>query len=320
VLAHGYQSLPIGITVEGANILTRSMIIFGQGAIRCHPFVQGEMASVAARDTAQFDRAFWGHIGLVFTNASRAFALSFADFLRAPVGGPAAPWFHKLSRYSAAFGFTADVAMGTLGASLKRKENLSGRLADALGWLYLGSAVLKRFVDDGQPERDLPAMRWAMQTTVHEIDTALHGLIDNHPATPVRAMLRFVLFPLGGRVRPPSDALSAKLARAILDDGAARTALTRQVFVPPPGEPGLGFLEAALLRVVAASGARDKIKDAQRAKNLPRGPALSVLARAVETKVLTAAEAELVRAAESARDAAVQVDSFANESAVQLAR
>jgi len=320
VLAHGYQSLPIGITVEGANILTRSMIIFGQGAIRCHPWVQREMAAVDAHDVAAFDVAFWGHIGLVFSSGSRAFALGIARFTRAPVGGPAAVYFHKLSRYSAAFAVTADVFMGTLGAALKRKENLSGRLADALAWLYLGSAVLKRFVDDGQPERDRPAMRYAMQYSLHEIDKALRELIDNHPSFAVRLMMRPMLFPLGGRVRPPSDALASRLARSILDDGLARLALTQQIYVPPAEELGLGLLEAALDAVVAAQPAREKIKEAQRAKTLPRGPALAVLSQAIEAKVITARDAELVRAGETARDAAVQVDSFAHEEIESLAR
>jgi acyl-CoA dehydrogenase len=320
VLAHGYQSLPIGITVEGANILTRSMIIFGQGAIRCHPWVQKEIAAADTQDIAAFDESFWGHVGLVFSNGARAFALGFARFTRAPVPGPAGLYFQKLSRYSAAFGVTADVFMGTLGAALKRKENLSGRLADALAWLYLGSAALKRFIDDGQQERDLPALRYAMQYALHEIDNALRSLIDNHPSLAVRMVMRPMLFPLGGRVRPPSDALSAKLARGILDDSPARLALTQQIYVPPADELGLGQLEAALDAVVAAQPAREKIKEAQRAKTLPRGPAPAVLGQAVDLKVISAREAEFVRAAESARDAAVQVDSFASIEAPALMR
>lgn len=311
-LAHAYQSLPIGITVEGANILTRSMIIFGQGAIRCHPWVQAELAAASARDVVAFDRAFWGHVGLVFTNASRSVVLGLTDggFARAPTHGLAARYFQKLSRYSAAFGFAADTAMGTLGAELKRKENLSGRLADALAWLYIGSAVLKRFVDEGQPESRATAFRWSMENAVYQIERALVGLLDNLPLRWVALGLRPILFPFGARAKPPSDRLTSKLAREILEDGALRLALSDSIYIPDGQEPGLGFLEATLDRVMAAKDAREKIKEAQKRKDLPKGQALAVLALALEKNVITQAEADLIRTAETARDAAVQVDSF----------
>jgi acyl-CoA dehydrogenase len=312
VLATAYQSTPIGITVEGANILTRCMIVFGQGAIRCHPWVQDELAAAEKRDLEAFDRAFWGHVGLVFTNLARSIVLGSCDGALAPnpLNGKAGPYFQKLSRYSAAFSFAADVAMGTLGASLKRKENLSGRLADALAWLYIGSAVAKRFVDDGQNERDLPAFRWAMANALFEIETALLGLIDNLPLRPVAWGLRLALFPFGAHAKRPSDRTTSQLARAILDDGPVRLALSPGIFVPGPHEAGLGFLEATLDKVVAAREARERIKEAQRRQLLPRGPALALLRQAVEKSVITEREAETIRNAEESRDAAVQVDSF----------
>jgi acyl-CoA dehydrogenase len=317
-LAHAYQSVPIGITVEGHNILTRSMIVFGQGAIRCHPWVQKELAAVAARDAAAFDAAFFGHVGHVFVNASRALLLGLSDGALSTTGipAPAAKYAEKLTRYSAAFAFAADVAMGALGSALKRKENLSGRLADALAWLYLGSAAVKRFVSDGSPERDAPAFRWAMQQALHEIETALRGLIDNLPSRPVAWTLRALVFPLGARVRPPSDGLARRLARSVMDDGPARAALTRAIFVPEGDEPGLARLERALDAVVAAQPAREKVKDAQRAGTLPRGAPASVLALAVERGAISERECDLVRAADAARDEAVQVDSFAAEALV----
>lgn len=312
VLATAYQSLPIGITVEGANILTRCMIVFGQGAIRCHPWVQDELAAAEKNDLDAFDRAFFGHVGLVFTNMARSIVLGVSDGALAPnpVIGKAGPYFQRLSRYSAAFSFAADVAMGTLGASLKRKENLSGRLADALAWLYLGSSVVKRFVDDGQNERDLPAFRWAMANALYEIERALLGLIDNLPSRPAAWGLRLALFPLGARAKPPSDRVTSQLARAILDDGPARLALTGGVFVPAADAPGLGMLEATLDKVMAAKDARELIKEAQRRKLLPRGSALSVVRQAVEKNVITANDANAITRAEQARDEAVQVDSF----------
>src|SRR6266850_4215132 len=187
ILAAAYASVPVGITVEGANILTRTLIIYGQGAIRCHPFVQEEMRSIAARDLAAFDRAFFGHVGHVLGTAIRAKWLAWTGGLLAPcpVGGPAGPLFVKLSRYSAAFALISDAAMATLGGTLKRRERLSGRLADALAWMYLGSAALKRFVDDGQPTRDLPFVRWSAAHALYEIETALRGVLDNFPNRPV---------------------------------------------------------------------------------------------------------------------------------------
>jgi acyl-CoA dehydrogenase len=312
VLAQAYQSVPIGVTVEGHNILTRSMIVFGQGAIRCHPYVQRELAAANASDVPGFDAAFWSHVGLVFTNASRSLLLGLGvgGLSRAPVEGPAAPYFRKLTRWSAAFAFAADVSMATLGAALKRKESLSGRLADALAWLYLGSGVVKRYVDDGQPESHLPAFRWAIEHCLRQIEVALRGLVDNLPLRPVAWVLKPILFPLGTSAPGPTDRDAGKLARAILDDGSLRLALTDAIFVPPPDEPGLGFLEAALDRVGAARDARDKVKEAQKRGTLPRGAVLASLPAAIEKGVLTAREAELVRAAEAARDEAVQVDAF----------
>jgi acyl-CoA dehydrogenase len=310
-LAHAYQSLPIGITVEGANILTRSMIIFGQGAIRCHPWVQRELSAAARGDLAEFDEAFWGHMGHVFTNASRALllGLSGGGLARGGMRGAGAPYARDLVRYSAAFAFTADVAMGTLGATLKRKENLSGRLADALAWLYLGSAVLKRFHDAGQPQAEREAFRFAMENALFEVERALIGLLDNLPTRTVALALRPVLFPLGARRRPPSDRLCSAVARGLLDGGELRRVLGALVYEPRREEVGLGVLEAALDAAIAARAARERIKDAQRRGVLARDAADPV-ASALERGVISNADAESLRAAERARDRAIQVDAF----------
>jgi acyl-CoA dehydrogenase len=313
VLAHAYQSMPIGITVEGANILTRSMIIFGQGAIRCHPYVQDEIEAEAAGDVARFDRAFFGHVGLVFANGARALVhgLTGSALAGSPVAGPAAPYFRQLSRCAAIYGLLADVAMGTLGGELKRKENLSGRLADGLAYLYLASGAIKRFVDEGQPERDRAAFRWALEHALHEFHTALTGLLDNLPLRPAAWMLKRVCYPFGMRFEPPSDRLGARLARGLVEGGALREALSELVFVPQGDEPGLARVEAALAAVVAALPVRAKLKQAQRAKKLPRKLEFDELvAQAREAGVLDAAEVELVRKADEARKAAVLVDAF----------
>src|SRR5262245_13791953 len=186
VLGGGYAALPIGITVEGANILTRSMIAFGQGAIRCHPFVQDEMQAALANDVGRFDRALFGHVGFVFQNAARAFwlALTNGAFVSLPVQGAAAPYYRRATRLSAAFALAADIAMGTMGGALKRKESLTGRLADIHAWLYLASAALKRFHDDGSKERDVPAMRWGCEHALHQAQEAYLGFLANLPLRP----------------------------------------------------------------------------------------------------------------------------------------
>ena len=310
-LAHAYQSLPIGITVEGANILTRSMIIFGQGAIRCHPWVQRELEAADTRDLAGFDEALWGHVGHVFTNGVRAFGLGLSGgaFAGVPCSGVAAPYARDLVRYSAAFAFAADSAMGTLGAALKRKENLSGRLADALAWLYLGSAVLKRFLDEGQSAAQREVFRWSMENALYEVERALVGLLDNLPSRPVALGLRGVLFPLGARRRAPSDRRTSAVARALIEGGELRESLSKLVFVPRADELGLGKLETALAAVLAARDARDKLKDAQRQGKLPRGVA-NVVELALAEGLISAADAQAIRVAEKARDEAIGVDAF----------
>ena len=311
VLAQSYQAVPIGITVEGANILTRSMIIFGQGAIRCHPFVQTEIEAAGADDAAAFDQGFFGHVNFVFTNAARSFVhgLSGGGLVMVPVKGPAGPWFQKLSRLSASFALVSDFAMATLGGGLKRKENITGRLSDAFAHLYLGSGVLKKFVDEGQPDRDRVAMRWALEHCLFEIEKALAGVLDNLPNRPTAWLLRPLVFPLGRRFKGPGDRLSSRLARSILEGGELREALSPNVFVPEADEPGLGVLEDALQRVLAARPALKKLKQAQREKKLPRRHP-QLLEEAVLAGVLDEEDCDRIRDAEEARDRAIQVDSF----------
>jgi acyl-CoA dehydrogenase len=312
VLAHAHQAVPIGITVEGANILTRSMIIYGQGAIRCHPYVQHEMRAVAERDLQAFDRVFFAHVGYVCTTAARAFLLGMTDgrLVRPPVRGPVQRAFGRLSRMSAAFALVSDMAMGTLGGKLKRKEKISGRLADALAWMYLGSAALKRFVDEGQDRRDLAFVQWSCAHALHEIQTALGGILDNFPSRPIAWVLRRLIFPLGSRYRAPHDRLGAAVARGLLEDREARRHLTRDVFVPPADEAGLGRLEAALDHAVPALQVETKIRDAVRRGVLDRAPGDQLLIHALEERVIDAAEFQVVLNADELRDEVIQVDAF----------
>ena len=312
ILANAYQAIPIGITVEGANILTRSMIIYGQGAIRCHPFAQEEIRAVAERDLTRFDRAFWSHVGYVATNAVRAFFLGISGgrITRSPVRGDVGHFFGQLTHMSAAFALISDAAMATLGGQLKRREKISGRLADALAWMYLGSAALKRYVDEGRPACDLPFVQWSCVYSLQQIQTALVGVLENLPNRPAAWALRALVFPLGARHRAPSDKLGATVARALLEDRQACLSFTGDIYTPRGDEPGLGRLEEALERAVEALAVESKIRDAVRAGLLDKAPGDLMLERAFELKRITKSELQQVLDADEIRDEVIQVDSF----------
>jgi acyl-CoA dehydrogenase len=268
------------------------------------------MEAVAAGDVKAFDRAFFGHLAFIARNACRAFGLGLTGgrHWRPPVDGLAGDLIRRLDRMSAAFALTADVAMGTLGGDLKRREKLSGRLADALTWLYLGTATVKRFVDDGRPERDAPYLRWAGEHALWQIQTALDGFLDNLPARTAAGVLRPVIFPLGLPFRPPSDRLGHKVATGMLEGREPWRALTRHIHVPPRGEPGLGRLEDALHKTLCARPVEEKLRAAVKSGRLEAKPAATLAARALAGDVIEAAESRLLEEARAARTAAVQVD------------
>ncbi len=208
-LARSYQQMPIGITVEGANILTRSLIIFGQGAIRAHPYVLKEIQAAHDSDTKRavvnFDAALFGHISFVLCNTVRAwlFGLTGGRGIPVPAGVETRRYYQQLTRYSAAFALAADVSMLVLGGSLKRREKISARLGDVLSQLYLCSATLKRFQDDGRPAEDLPLLYWSMQDALVRIQVAFDGVLQNFPSRFAALLLRVLIFPLGKCLAPP---------------------------------------------------------------------------------------------------------------------
>lgn len=312
ILARAYQALPVAITVEGANILTRSMIIFGQGAVRCHGYALEEMQAVAERDVKRFDKAFFGHIGSFFSTFTRASILAWTRGMPAssPVEGPVEPYFKQFERMSAAYAVCAEVSMMTLGGTLKRKEQLTGRLADGLAWLYLGTAALKRFVDEGQEARDLPMMRWSAEHALFEIQTALLGLLDNMPNRLAAFTLKWKLFPGHSKLKAPSDKLKGQVASAILDGGEAREHLTPEIYIPEPTELGLGALEAALVKVVAAKPITKTIKDAMRSGAIPKGRVSASIEAARAAGIITDEDVKVLEDAKQARWDAVQVDAF----------
>lgn len=311
LLSRMWMAVPVGITVEGANILTRSMIIYGQGAIRCHPYVQKLMAATRDNDRKALDKALFGYVNFVFTRAVRAFVLALTGSrLAFAPDGDLKRFFQHLSRLSSAFAFVSDISMATLGGALKRREKLSGRLADALAWQYMAAAALKRYLDEPKIASHYDLARWSAASALYRTQEALLGVLANLPGRLVPWLARRVVFPLGARFRPPSDLLGARVARTILEDREARIHLTGDIFVPPPDEPGLGMLEAALDKAVRALPVETKIRDAVRAGRLERAPGHMLDDLALQQGIITGEEYEWLDEAREARNEVVQVDSF----------
>jgi len=312
IIGSGYMALPVGITVEGANILTRCMIIFGQGAIRCHPWVQAELNAAEENDVVAFDRAFYGHIGFVFQNAARSFVhgLTCARLASAPTSGPAARYYRRIEQLSSSFALLGDVAMGTLGGGLKRKEAITGRLADAAAWMYIVGATLKRHKTEGSQRDHLAALCWVAEHGIYQAEQALDGVLRNLPLRPAAWALRPILFPLGRRATPPSDAVCQRLARSIIDGGSMRDDLTRGMHLPAADKLGLGTLEAALGKVLKANVVHKKIHAAVRSKSLTKHPKDTLTARALAAGTITDEEHTTLQEAEAARHQAITVDSF----------
>ncbi len=320
VLSRTYTAIPIAITVEGANILTRSMIVYGQGAIRCHPFVHAEIEAIGRADVAALDTALFGHLNFYCRNLARTLllGLSGSRLARAPIDGPTAGYFRSLSRMSAAFALASDACLMIYGGRLKRKEKVSGRLTDALAWMYLASSALKQFEDDARPHHDLPLVRWSAEHALHQIQNALLGVFDNLPNRLVGSVLKRVTFPFGPRFRPPGDRLGAEVARGLLEDREARRALTRDIYLPPKDELGLGRLEAALDKAVEALRIETKLRDAVRAGSLDHAPGDLLAREAQRSGIIDAEELEALEHANEIRDEVVQVDAFDPEVYRQL--
>ncbi len=316
-MGRAYQQLPIAITVEGANILTRSLIIFGQGAIRCHPFVLKEIEATRepdrARATREFDAAFFGHMRFALSNAVRALVMGLfsSQWVRVPDVAPETRrYYQKATRYSAAFAFLSDVSMLALGGGLKRREKLSARLGDVLSYLYLVSAVLKRYEDEGRQRADLPLLEWSAWDAMFRAQNAIEGVISNYPSRLVAWFLARIIFPRGRDYVVPSDRLGHEVARLLIAPSATRDRLTAGAYLPKSETEPLGCLEAALVATIAAEAVEAKVRAAQKAGTL-RGEQPGELARqALAANVITAAEQKLLERAAQLRDEVIRVDDF----------
>ncbi len=315
-LARGYQGVPIAITVEGANILTRSLIIFGQGAIRCHPFVLKEMEAAKdpdfARGLSDFDRYLFAHIGYAISNAARSFvlALTNAEVSGTPVDGPTARYFQHVNRYSAAFALAADVAMLVLGGQLKRKETLSARLGDVFSSIYLASMVLKHFDNQGRQEGDLPLVEWACRTLLYQAQEQLHGFLRNFPNRPVAAMLRVCIFPRGRMYSAPPDDLGREIVALITRPTETRERLCDGIYAARQPDSPLGQLQTTLEMAERLAPLEAKLRDAMRAELLTPGDVHEVTAQAQERGLITADEARQLQEFDAAVMAIISVDDF----------
>jgi acyl-CoA dehydrogenase len=318
-----YMQVPVAITVEGANILTRSLIVYGQGAIRCHPYVLKEMEATREPDHAlalqRFDEALFGHLRFVATNFARTLVMGLTGSHFVPVPAGVAPetrrYYQQLTRFSAALAFLSDVSMGVLGGALKRKEKLSARLGDVLSLLYLCSATLKRYEVEGRQKADAPLMHWAMWDAMFQAQTALEGVISNFPNRAIAAVLRRLVFPLGRPYVVPSDALGHQVAKLLLEPSATRDRLTGGMFFGTPTDQTVGLVERALHATLIAEPIDAKIRAAGKHgkfdAKLPPGAGADVLvARALAAGVITPAEGEALAKARDLTARVVRVDDF----------
>lgn len=314
-LARGYQGAPIAVTVEGANILTRSMIIYGQGAIRCHPYVLPEMLAASHPDKEQalkdFDKAVFSHVGFAISNLVRSFWLGItgARFAAAPYKDQTKGYYQQLSRLSANLAFLSDMAMGTLGGELKRKERVSARLGDVLSQLYLASSALKRYQDEGRQQADLPLLHWALQDAMFKAQEAIDELLRNFPNRWIGLALRAVVLPLGRDLNRPCDKLDQQVARLLQTPSETRSRLAKgQYLTREEGNP-FGLLEQALDDVLAAEPLFEKVCKSDGVKRTFM--ALDKVADiGLAAGVLTQSEAELLRRAEVSRLRTINVDDF----------
>jgi acyl-CoA dehydrogenase len=323
-LQGAYQMVPVGITVEGANILTRTLITFAQGALRSHPYLIAEIEALQDQDTdrgiANFERAFDSHIAFTVSNAFGALFhnVTFGALASAPANtGAARHWWRQLARASRSFALVADLTVALLGGALKTKQKITGRMADALAELYLLSAILKRYEDDGVPQADLKLVNYCAQNCFFRFDQALAGVIENFPIAWASWLMRFLVFPLPIMRQPASDRAGQEIVRAALEPGEFRDRLTREIFITNDPSDRLGLLEHTLLEVVANDKADKKLERAIRKGEVRRFYNNDWIADAERKGILTAEEE---RSLAELRDLVARVIAVDDFDAAELAR
>jgi acyl-CoA dehydrogenase len=318
LIARAYQALPIAITVEGANILTRSMIIFGQGAMRCHPWIIREFNAAQNPDhkqsVADFDHAIFGHLGFLLGNIARSLFLGITRgrLSHTPVTGVTRRYYQQLNWMSAAFALSADTAMMTLGGALKRKERLSARLGDVLSELYLTSAVLKQFEDDDSPEEDLPLLHWACENSLYRMQESLRLLMRNLPFRPLAWILRIVLFPSGFPYTEPDDRMSHKAAKMLLSPSESRNRLTRGIFISDNEQYRQGIVEQAFTQSAIAAPIEKTLHAGRRSGVLTSKDPVQQAQEALDKGLISSDELKALEKMRILRRRVIAVDSFEN--------
>lgn len=315
-LFSGYMTTPVAITVEGANILTRTLITFAQGALRAHPYLYAEISAAQNKDKkagiAAFDKAFAGHVSFMLRNMVGSFlhAVSFGAFASTPVDHEMARWYKQLSRYSQSFALCGDWTVAFLGGDLKRKQRLSGRMADILSDLYLLSSILKRYEDDGRIQEDKPVVDAVARDLIFSLEQSFAAVFANFPNFALRNLMRVLVFPLGRHAKPASDRETYRLARSVMQPGAFRDRLTKGTYVSMDPKDPTGVLEDALLKITGAAEIETKFIRAIKKGAVERRLDRDAISDAVEAGVLTEAEAATLRLADQATDRVIKVDDF----------
>ncbi|MDH4124165.1 MAG: acyl-CoA dehydrogenase [Gammaproteobacteria bacterium] len=322
-IGRSYMATPIAITVEGANILTRSLIIYGQGAIRCHPFVLRELRAAAEEDTEQglieFDDALFGHIGYGISNAARSLflALTHAKFSRVPLNTPTRRFYQNINRYSAAFALASDFAMLTLGGALKKRELLSARLGDVLSSMYLASTVLKHFENQGRRATDLPLVEWSIRTLMYQAQESLHAFLRNLPNRWAAALLRMCIFPRGRTYSAPSDEIAQKVVELMSTSGEARERLSQQAYTSiEPGNP-LGLLQQALLLSEQLAPLEKRLRQALKDGSIKAESLAEQITAALQAGIISNSEAANLQSYQDKVRSLLDVDDFLPEDLVR---
>jgi acyl-CoA dehydrogenase len=319
-LGRGYQVVPVAITVEGANILTRSLMILGQGAIRCHPYVLREMNAAKDKDKrrslVEFDQALFGHIGYTLSNAARSFvmALTLARFSSKPDSGATRRYYQHINKFSAQFAFATDMAMLSLGGYLKQKEHLSARLGDVLSSLYMASMVLKHYENQGRPEADLPLVEWSCRTLLYKAQEQLHGFLRNFPNRWVAAAMRVVIFPRGRTYFAASDRLGRQIVEPLMVPSESRERLADGIYkTVEPGNP-IGLLQEAMVLAMTAEPLEKRIRvEGVKTGHITALDLPGQIEQALRIELITAAEAQLLREYDRKVMEIIHVDDFESE-------
>ncbi|MDJ0793117.1 MAG: acyl-CoA dehydrogenase [Woeseiaceae bacterium] len=318
-LGRGYMATPIAITVEGANILTRSLIIYGQGAIRCHPFVLRELQAAGDEDhdrgLIEFDDALFGHIGYAISNLARSFflALTHAKFSRVPLNTPTRRYYQNINRYSAAFALASDFAMLTLGGDLKKRELLSARLGDILSSMYLASCVLKHFENQGRRATDLPLVEWSVRTLMYQAQESLHEFLLNFPNRWVSWFLRFFIFPRGRTYKDPSDELGRRVVDLVTAPGESRERLSQYAYTTLDQGNPLGKLQQALELSIEFAPLEKRLRQARKEGLISADYLGLQITEAEKAQVISKAEANGLRDYHEKVSALLDVDEFPHD-------